>query len=59
MKPLVLVSCSGSYLLQLSVPNPRAIEGFSPALPGSGSWGTQKGALATVEVIMRGHLTLA
>ena len=39
---LVLVSCSGSCSVQLSVPEPRAVKGFSPALPGSGSWGSQE-----------------
>ena len=39
---LVLVSRSGSCSLQLSVPDPRAVKGFSPALPGSGSQGIRE-----------------
>ncbi|XP_069633310.1 uncharacterized protein [Haliaeetus albicilla] len=39
---LALVSCLGSCSLQQSVPDPRAVEGFSPALPAPGSRGTQE-----------------
>ena len=38
----VLVLGSGSCFLQLSAPNLRAVQGSSPALPGSGSRGTQE-----------------
>ena len=39
---LVLVPCSVSCFLQLSVPEPRALGGLSAALPASGSHGTQE-----------------
>jgi len=39
---LVLVLCSVSCFLQLSVPEPRALGGLSVALPASGSRGTQE-----------------
>ncbi|XP_029880269.1 uncharacterized protein LOC115345518 [Aquila chrysaetos chrysaetos] len=38
----VLVLGSGSCFPQLSAPSLRAVQGFSPALPGSGSRGTQE-----------------
>ena len=38
----MLVPCLVSCSAQLSVPEPTAIEGLFPALPASGSWGTQK-----------------
>ena len=55
----VLVSALGSCSLQLSVADPRALRGLFPALPGSGSQGTQEvRSWQQGELGGTGHLTV-